>query len=794
MSEAVGSCKEQSTADMQLTVNGEGTEEHAAILQDIEKEDNAMHPIQPLKTTTLSGCSSEPNLMSIHHAGQAQPDLLQDSNTSPATKAHDSSGTRQSSPGDDKEYYTSSRIPRIAGLKTGANTSATKGNRVGSSIPIPIHRRSAEHLRAALQGRQSEPSLTSARLVEKPRGPRPRPKAEQTALSFPESTQETEQESGLTPPSATSSSGSSWDFKDIGDPDRPETVFTGEYRTRILGASGHRSPGPTLKIASSAEDIIMGGVSGASSSNTNTNTHRSTPSLIKRLGKLTPSTPKGTNSLAVPTPGSRETAGSKDSGGNSQGSTPTRNFCRPQLSLDNIPRRDISAKEMSLSRKLVNRPSLINLFSPSSKSLRSEEEPNVPKIPEQYFNHLESGMSQVSNQSVAPETPAKVESNHGDSLSNRAPENTPIPETVIRVGTISPHPPRVSSLQALSHFSEVSGPKYSSSVTTGGPLKVATDFGRNVKFNEIAPFAPGNESFYQGPGTSRLPESKSNHHLERFRNIFRSRSGTADKERIKKENIQAPIPLIENRTPNTERSTAKNHHLHNDYERSPKSKPKYTRLSGGVSWNRSSRNPRNKESPTTPTPSVPRLLAPPHRIPEENIPSFASHTESTRTKASPAQKGQPSVTPDSRARRPHVRTASTGSPHRLPHGPGRAINNILMPYAQKRSNRSPKPMSVKVVAGSNLSARSTQPKNLDAIRHCLETLCKRIGEASSPLERDRHIRLALRLQQQLGDYQSIEKAALEAESLAEKRLFEKQVAEETLSTSLAEAQAQIEMD
>ncbi|KAL4909871.1 hypothetical protein BDW74DRAFT_143919 [Aspergillus multicolor] len=538
----------------------------------------------------------------------------------------------------------------------------------------------------------------------------------------------------------------------------------------------------------------MGRVSGPSSSNTNTNTERSTPSLMKRLGKLAPSTPKSTNSLVVTTPGSRDTAGSKGSGGNSQGSTPTtRNFCRPQLSLDNIPRRDISAKELSLSRKPINRPSLINLFSPSSKSLRSEEEPNVPKIPERYFNHVESETRQVSSKSAAPETPAGAESDYRDYLSNSPPEDASIPETVIRVGP-SPHPPRVSSLQASSYVSNVSGPQHSSPVTTAGRLNVPTNLGRNVKFNAIAPFASGNESVCHGPGTSRLTESKSNHHLERFRNIFRSRSGAADKERIRKEDIQAPIPLIENRTPDTERNTAKSQLLRNDYERSPKSKPKHTRLSDGVSWNKSSRNPRNVESPTTPTPTVPHLLAPPIREQEGNIPSFASHTTSTRTKASPVQKGQPSVTPDPHARKPLVRTASTGSPHRIAQGSGRVINNILLRSAQKKSNRSPTPRPVKAGAGSYVSARSTQPKNLDAFHDCLDILCNRIGEAFSRSERDTHFRLALGLQQQLGNYQSIEKAALEAESLAQKKLFEKQVAEQSLHTILAEVQAHIEMD
>ncbi|KAL5049555.1 hypothetical protein BDW71DRAFT_217160 [Aspergillus fruticulosus] len=712
------------------------------------------------------------------------------SNTSPDTKAHGSPDTQSSSRG--KEDCTSSRIPRAVGLKPAANPSAAKGTRSSSLIPVPIHRRSAEQLGATLQGRQSEPSLSGARLVEKPRGPRPRPPSEQTALLISESTEETEPKSGLTPPSASSSTVSSWDFRDIGDPERPETVFTGEYRTRMLGTPGHRSPRPTLRIASSAEDIIMGGASGEASKTANT--QPSTPSLIQRLGKFTPSTPKGTNNLRGTTPGSRETPESKASGDNSQGSTPSiRNFCRSQLSLDSIQRRDISGKEMSISRKPVNRPSLSSLFSPSSKSLRSKDEPAVPKIPERYYTDPETGMRQVSSRILESETSVRAASELTDTPSKPKPEGTPMPATAIKVSTMSPHPPRTSSLQALSNLPVGSG-SISSPAVTGEASTAAANLRRNVTFNDIAPFASHVEHLNQSHDNSRLSEPRSNHLLGSFRNIFRSRSGTAEKERVRKEDMEPSIPLTENQAPSTEKGLAKGYPLHNGLEKSLKLKPKHTRLSSGVSWNRSSRIPKNAESPTTPTPSVPRLLAPPHRIPEGNIPSFARPTRSTRTKASSASKGQISVTPDGHGRRPHVRTASTGSPQRLTHGSRRTTGNMLMLGTQKRAVQSKSSVSGKTVAVSDFLVGYTQPKKLDAFRDCLETLCNKVGEAPTSLERDRHLRLALNLQQQLADYQGIEKAALEAETLAKAKLLERQSAEESLNTSLAEAQTQIEMD
>jgi hypothetical protein len=48
------------------------------------------------------------------------------------------------------------------------------------------------------------------------------------------------------------------------------------------------------------------------------------------------------------------------------------------------------------------------------------------------------------------------------------------------------------------------------------------------------------------------------------------------------------------------------------------------------------------------------------------------------------------------------------------------------------------------------------------------------------------------LQQHLSDYQSIEKATLEAEALAKERRLEKKVAENFLNKCLADVQAQLD--
>ncbi|KAL4774612.1 hypothetical protein BDW60DRAFT_215047 [Aspergillus nidulans var. acristatus] len=799
MSEAGCCSKEDHVADTQATGNDDGNADPASSLHDPAKEYN-QDENRGANTLNIKLQFSLVNRHTQPHfpAAQVSPTSClsiipvksnQDSNTSLNTKAHGSPDTKPSSRGD--ENCMSSSVLRVAGLKPAANSSLAKGVRSSSLIPVPIQRRSAEQLGATLQKRQSETCFTGARLVEKPRGPRPRPPSEQTTLLVHESTEGMEQKPGPTPPSASSSTISSWDFRDIGDPERPPTVFTGEYRTRVLGIPGHRSPGPTLRIAPSAEDVIMGGASGGASKKADT--QPLTPSLIQRLGKLTPSTPKDTNKLGDTTLESVETPDSKGSGGNSQGSTPsTRNLCRPQLSLDSIQKRDISGKEMSISRKPVNKPSLSSLFSPSSKSLRSVDEPTVPKIPERYHTDPGTGMRQVPSRMVESETPVKIASELKDTTKSE-PESTPMPVTAIKVSAMSPHPPRTSSLQALTNLPNCSD-SVSSSAVTGEASTVATNLRRNVTFNDIAPFASHVEHLSQSPDKTKLSESRSNHLLGSFRNIFRSRSGTAEKERVRKEDVDASITLTENQAPSTEGSAAKDYHLHNNFEKGLKLKPKHTRLSSGVSWNRSSRNPKNVESPTTPTPSVPRLLAPPHRDPEGNIPSFARPTRSTRIKANSGSNEQASGTPQGHGRRTHVRTASTGSPQRLTHGSRRTTGNLLMLAAQKRAIQSPSSVSGKTMTFSDLSIGCTQPKNLDAFRACLETLCKKVGEALTSQERDKHLRLALSLQQQLADYQGIEKAALDTESLAKEKLLERQVAEEALNTSLAEVQAQIEMD
>ncbi|KAL4951522.1 hypothetical protein BDW69DRAFT_186329 [Aspergillus filifer] len=744
------------------------------------------HVIQHATPIPLSGHSSAPNLTTLRYPSFNRNDIRRNSNL-PTGNGTNSNPDSQSSLMDEKEFL-SSRIPRVAALKQAAIVSAAKGNRAGSSIPIAIKRHSAEGLSANTQVRQSNPSSNGIRLVEKPRGPRPRPHTEQAAFTIPESSQRTEKAPESTTPSASRSSISSWDFREDEEPEKPATVFTGEYRTRILAIPGHHSPRPTLRIASSAENLIMGEISPHSPSNTNNN--KASPSLRQRLSRPAPGTPKESDSPKT-APVSRRVLGSTASPGDSQNDSPaSRNFCRPQTSLEAIAKRDISAKEMSISRKPVSsRPSIHSLFSPSPKTLGSDEKPNVPKIPDQYSSKSVRRLSAVS-----PATAATVVSQSKDGPSASALEVSPIPKIAIKVGPMNLHPPRTSSLQALSELASGPGSESSPAAVPDGERSSGTKgLKRNVTFNNLTPSAWDNDRFNVSPDKFRLSESKGNHLLGSFRNIFRSRSGASDKDRVKATENNAPVPSNGIQAPNGDKATAKEHPIANYSNRSTKSKSKHTRISSGVSWNRS-RNPKAAtESPGTLTPCEPRLLAPPHRLPDGNIPSFARPTRSTRTKASPSLKGQTSLNPDTNTRRTQVRTASTGSPQRLTRGTRRNTGSMLVLPPQQGEPQSSDSHAEKRAAAMDEPIDSI-PKNLDVFHGCLETLCKKIGEAPTSMERDRHIRLALRLQQQLGDYQSIEKTALEAESLTKEKLLEKRAAEESLNTSLEEAQAQLKDD
>jgi hypothetical protein len=73
-------------------------------------------------------------------------------------------------------------------------------------------------------------------------------------------------------------------------------------------------------------------------------------------------------------------------------------------------------------------------------------------------------------------------------------------------------------------------------------------------------------------------------------------------------------------------------------------------------------------------------------------------------------------------------------------GPRRAATNLLAFSGQKRNVQSPfsEPENAASVADESTDSL---PKNVDAFRSCLDTLCRKVGEATTPLDRERHIRV-----------------------------------------------------
>ncbi|KKK22535.1 hypothetical protein AOCH_005513 [Aspergillus ochraceoroseus] len=727
------------------------------------------HTIQCEMASSSSGSQGVSKSDSLHHTDQpAEPQKV-----SPAQISEEPNTPASHSLEKQRDDSIISRIPRGPPLKStqGTASSSQKGIRCAadqrSSIPVAVHRLGGEQLSPLANDKQSEPSSSGIRVVDKPRGPRPHPSIEQSDLTGPELGQETDETSQQAPPSPLSSN-SSWDFGNEDETEKPPTVFTGEFRTRVLKVPGHKSSGPTLRIASSAENVIMGS---ANNGQDYVVTQRSNPAKVKYLDKIIPTTPTETSSAKV-----------------------ARNFCRPQISLEMIIPKRHPSREMSISRKPITRDGLGSLLSLSPGSLRPENEPAVPKIPERFSSNQKTAITQPVSKAMSPVTPAKSASQPNDSPIELSGFETPMPRTVLKVAEILPHPPRTSSLQTLSNFSVDAKAPQPVATETDPNKTTASSLRRNVTFNDIVPCGASEEQNVQDSDKVRLPESKSNHILGSFRNIFKSRMNALDKGRGKNQE-NTPEPAKENLSLHTDQNPKKAEEINSDVGKTPKVRPRYTRLSNGVGWARGPRNPKSaNESPATP--ALPRLLAPPHRTLDENTPSFARPTKSTRRKAAYGLRGRTS-TPDFHSRRGHVRTASTGSPQRLSRGPK---CNPLMLSPLKISNE-PHPVTVGQPSPLSNKAESIQtdsnsnnlvPKNLDAVRNCLETLCRKVGEATIPFERDRYLRLALNLQQQLGDYRSIEKTVLDAEALIKEMRMERNDVENTLNTSLSEIQAQLE--
>ncbi|KAI9932176.1 hypothetical protein MW887_009686 [Aspergillus wentii] len=700
-----------------------------------------------------------------------------------------------------------SRIPRVPAQKQshGGFATSQKEARVASehrsSIPVAVRRHSAEQL-ATPQNTPSERFAGGMRVIEKPLGPRPRP-VETNNPAVPESIQEPAKE----PASSSSSSVSSWDLDDHEeDLQRPSTVFTGEYRTRLFHRSGQTGYGPTLRVAASAENIIMG----AEDSRVKTAmvTQRSPSSSVRYVvGKALPKSLTQPSGLASHPVG--ESSNSKEDESSPDHPPVTRNFCRPQVSIEHMPKRDFSGRELSIPRKpLSTRPSPANLFSGSSENPESKSTP--PPIPKAWMNigADSNGNSSSEVKAVDPATPMRDISQDEDHSSGSGVLVQSAPGTAESTASLKPHPPRSSSLQAISDFSMHSE---SDCVPTGpdeAQLKDASYLRRNVTFDDIVEENPDKEQAVQNLHVVRLPDSKSTRMLDSFRNIFSKTKSGAEKGRGKKDESVEPASAAskDQTASSTKRARTPNEKI-DSAKIGPKTKTKYSKLSDGVGWNKNSPNPKSSDdlSPVlvpTPASSLSSIPAPlsARILPEDRTPSFARPTQATRTKAAVTISSKSSVQggQDTRSRRAHLVAASNGSPQRAGR-PQKRVISAPIPI-QKNANQTSSGVIEKpgaLIGQKNGTQDDGKPsdseeKNVINIRRCIESLCNKARDEVTPAKREKYLRLALSLQQQMSNYNSVDKEATEAEALLNKKKADKAIAENALFEYFSQVQMQID--
>ncbi|KAF9887048.1 hypothetical protein FE257_010542 [Aspergillus nanangensis] len=610
-----------------------------------------------------------------------------------------------------------------------------------SAIPTAVRRHSVQSLSSHHDATSSHVA-SGIGSAEKPHGPRPKPESEepQQTPTISEDAREMENVKDVSiasPPSPVSD----WSFP---DEERPEGVYTGEYRKPERLIMGPDSPGSNYAV-----------------------TQRSNPALVHYPDAPRHSPGKGPH-VRNPTNSEEDTSTKAEDKSPTDSTRATRNFCRPQISLEAIPKRGSSGRDQSILRKPVNRPSLPSLFSSSSQE---ENVPLVPKIPKQY----------EFSQPDSPVTPVRAKSQ----LHERS-----VPSTGGSSETVKSFPPRTSSKQAVHELvmsTDLTPPVMNSGIAAP-ELKPRSD----VTFDDIVPQNVVDGNTTRGIILPRLPDSKSNRMLDSFRSIFKQKSGT-DKGRGKREegtpgcavNVQTPVTAIRIKNDDNKGDSAKT---------IVKAKSRYTRLSDGVSWNKS--NPKTSEEVVAAGPtlvSASPMLAPTAQNAGENTPSFARPTKSTRTKAAIGLKVQAPNSQDIRTRRTHVTAAPTGSPQRLGHGYRRSQTG---PSIQKSSIS--RPLNI-VRSSPNLKSYLTEvdasdpgAKTLSDIHSCIEILCKRTTIEGIPTKREYYLRMTLSLQQQLSDYISLKKEATEAEALAYKKRSEKSAAENILFDHFSQVRAQLD--
>lgn len=535
--------------------------------------------------------------------------------------------------------------------------------------------------------------------------------------------------------SISSSSIGDWGIED-GEEElqKPPTVFTGEYRARPSERMGQYRYGPTLKIAGSADNVIMGTINDGSKPSL------ATRQLSMMRVKYIETSKSGSSQENDEKPKSQVDQVEDQ---HNPDQSPARNFCRPQMSLENLPKRDISNRELSVARKPLNQSGLSNLFVASADKLHAESTPPVPKVFVSGDSvHTSSPLSEKKNANATPtHTPHQRSASHVST-----PATTP--EQMLKNMPLRSHPPpRTSSLQAVADF-----PMHSESDTnpkTPGEVSDKENITPQLKqdatvvnISEVK--VPQDQT--RSVETPRIPDSKGTRMLDSFRNIFKHKSGS-EKGRIKKEE-PGQVPRLTKDNSIISMKSVKNVDEKADSVKIPK-------LSDGIGWNKVTRNPKNsgEYSPAlVPTPSstistsasIPSPLS--RNASDGRTPSFARPTQSTRTKANtPGAKPQVSVGQDGRPRRViQGVAASTGSPQRL------TRTGTKRPSLSSTANRPAANQPRSTISVHNQEntppgvAKQPEPalRSFKEIRSTIDELCNKARDESTPAEREKHLRVS----------------------------------------------------
>lgn len=613
------------------------------------------------------------------------------------------SGESKGAINESKSYLPRSGQKSYPGLGRGIR--ATSDHR--SAIPVAVHRQGSGSGGESPPNSSSEGNQGGIRALDKTSGLH-----SQVAHSGPPRPWSPEpiRETGLM--SSSSSSGS-----DYGSDDgefvlqKPKSVFTGEYRTRPSDRFRSSSYGPTLKIAGSADNVIMGPGTQSPAA-----TPVSSPANVKHVERAHTDSPRDTEV----TPSGKSILVQEN-----QSASPKTG--RPQMPSGHLPKRDISNRELTVARKPLSRPSLNNLFAASSGSPRAEDTPPVPKVPvsKDGVVHKNSPLSAVktADSSTQTRSPQRARAALG-----MTPEQL---STMLMPLQAHLPPPRTSSLQALTDL----------------PLRDEGNPGFQAPADVQAKQQDESHSKPDQAEYSRIPESKSYRMLDGFRNIFKQK-GAGEKTRSKQDEAEQQMALLPK-----EQSviSVKSIDTTEDKTETPKLVPKNKPRQHGMGWNKVVRNPKTsaKNSPAGSTPisiSAPLTASLNNSPLEIHTPSFARPTQSTRTKSTVSGSKPPPTSQEGQPRRViQSVAASTGSPQRpIRTGVKRpALSGNKRPTISNPQPVVPENEHGKTTPSSgDLKKLETAQASFKDIHACIAKLCNKARDENTAEKREKYLRVS----------------------------------------------------